>query len=637
MSDMAAPSVPPLSSGAATAAGGPNERYVAGPTPRPPLGTLNQLFFESAERYDKPDALQYKRGGRYRAIAHRDLLARVRHAGQGLLQKGLRPGDRVAILSENRPEWAIADFACLTAALIDVPLYANLPAAQIAPVLQDCGAAAVFVSTAAQAAKLASIRGQLPAIRLVVSFEEEPLDGVDLTLSELEAVGATADGPGATRAYRDRALAVRPDDLATIIYTSGTTGEPKGVMLTHDNIASNVAATRTVLPFVGNDVSLCFLPLSHIFGRMADHYLMFAVGASIAYVESLETLLTNLGEVRPTFVLAVPRVYEKVYAGVLDQAHRSPIRRRIFEWGRRVADEWAQSRLAGQTPDGWLAARYNIAQALVFSRLKARMGGRLRFFVSGGAPLAADINRFFYAAGLTILEGYGLTETSPVIAVNTPEHFRIGTVGRPVAGVEIAIADDGEILTRGPHVMRGYYNKPDATHAAIDADGWFHTGDIGQLHDGFLSITDRKKELIVTAGGKNIAPAPIENRVLASPFVTQVVMVGDRRPFPALLIVPNMERLERWATEERLTWTDRASLLALPAVRQKMEAESLGRLTGLANFEMPKRIALLDHELSLEGGELTPTLKVKRRVVDRLYASQIDGIYSGARAAGERV
>jgi long-chain acyl-CoA synthetase len=606
-----------------------------GPRPAPP-GTLTQLFFEAVEKFDKPDALQYKAGGAYRPISHRALAERVRRVALGLSALGVRRGDRVGLLSENRPEWAIADYGCLTAGLADVPIYPTLPAEQITHILRDSGAVATFVSTAEQAAKVAQIRGELPQLRTVIGFGEGRASGVDVTLAELEARGAAADSPEAGRRWREEALAVRPDDLATLIYTSGTTGLPKGVMLTHDNIYSNVRAAQQAIPFVGKDVGLSFLPLSHIFERMAGHYLMFSVGCSIAYAESIDTVPINMAEVRPTLVLSVPRLYEKMYARVLENALAGGfLKKQIFFWARRVADRWADVRLAGGEPRGALALRYKLAQRLVFSKLKARTGGRLRYFVSGGAPLAPEINKFFYAAGLTILEGYGLTETSPVISVNTPEHFRLGTVGRPIPGVEVRIAPDGEILTRGPHVMKGYYNRPDATAEAIDAEGWFHTGDIGELRDGYLAITDRKKDIIVTAGGKNIAPQPIENRVKSNKYVTQAVMIGDKRKFPVLLVVPNFEQLEKWAKYKQLLWTDRAQLLTMPTVKAKMEKEVFGELEGLARFEMPKKIALLEHELTLERGELTPTLKVKRRVVDQHYKAVIDALYAEPAPAGE--
>jgi long-chain acyl-CoA synthetase len=437
------------------------------------------------------------------------------------------------------------------------------------------------------------------------------------------------DTPERVAAYRKAAEAVRPGDVATIIYTSGTTGDPKGVMLTHDNIFSNVRAARAVVPFAGEDTCLSFLPLSHIFERMAGHYLMLDTGTSIAYAESMEKVRDNLPEVRPTLVLSVPRLYEKMYAAVLEKAlSGSFVKKQIFFWARRVADRWADVKLSGVNPTGLIAVQYAIAQRLVFSKLKARTGGRLRYFVSGGAPLAPEINKFFYAAGLVILEGYGLTETSPVITVNSPDHFKIGTVGKPVAGVEVTIAADGEILTRGPHVMKGYYNKPEATAEVIDREGWFHTGDIGEVDaGGFVRITDRKKDIIVTAAGKNIAPQPIEGMVKQNKFVTEAVMIGDRRRYPVVLVVPNWDNLEKWARSKNLTWTSRAELLQNAAVKEKMEREVLGELHNLARFEMPKRVGLLEHEFSVERGELTPTLKVKRRVVDKAYKALIDTLY----------
>jgi long-chain acyl-CoA synthetase len=590
-------------------------------------GTLNKLFFEAVETFRKPDALQVKRNGKYEPISHERLAQRVRHAAMGLGERGVKPGDRVAILSENRPEWAIADYACLTVGVADVPIYPNLPPDQIAYILRDCGAVAIFVSDAAQAQKVATVRAQCTALRFVIGFGEREA-GMDLSLAELERAGAAVDNETSTATYRAAALAVSPDELATIIYTSGTTGEPKGVMLTHDNIYSNVMASKDAIPFGGGDVALSFLPLSHIFERMAGHYLMLATGTSIAYAESIDTVPINMQEVRPTLVLSVPRLYEKMYARVLENALAGGgIKTQIFFWARRVADRWADVKLAGGTPKGVLAAQYAVAQKLVFSKLQARTGGRLRYFVSGGAPLAPEINKFFYAAGLVILEGYGLTETSPVITVNIPRGFRIGTVGRPVAGVEVTIADDGEILTRGPHVMRGYYNKPAATAETIDSNRWLHTGDIGELHDGFLSITDRKKDLIVTAGGKKIAPQPIENTIKTNKYVSQAVMIGDKRKYPIVLVVPNWESLEKWAKLRDIIWTDRAQLLAMPTIRAKMEKEVLATVEGLARFEMPKKIGLLEHDFSIERGELTPTLKVKRRVIDTAYKGTIDGLY----------
>ena len=600
-------------------------------------GTLNLLFLDAVERFHKPDALQVKRDGRYEPISHDALAERVRRAALGLAELGVRSGDRVAILSENRPEWAIADFACLMHGVTDVPIYPNLPSEQVAYILRDAGAVAIFVSNATQAAKLAPIRGECPGLRHVITFAASD-PNADTTLAALEANGSAVDNEPRRVAYRARAMAVRPGDVATLIYTSGTTGEPKGVMLTHDNIYSNVMAGAAAIPFGGGDVCLSFLPLSHIFERMGGHYLMFHTGTSIAYAESIDTVPINMSEVRPTLLMSVPRLYEKMYARILDNAlSGGGVKKRIFFWARHVADRWADAMLAGNTPRGALAVQYRLAQKLVFSKLKARTGGRLRYMVSGGAPLAPEINKFFYAAGLVILEGYGLTETSPVIAVNTPSAFRIGTVGRPVFGVEIAIASDGEILTRGPHVMKGYYNKPEATAEAIDPEGWFHTGDIGELRDDFLAITDRKKDIIVTAGGKNIAPQPIENKIKTNKYVSQAVMIGDKRKFPIVLVVPNWESLEKWAKLRNILWAERAQLLTMPTIRAKMEKEVMAEVEGLAHFEMPKKIGLLEHDFSVERGELTPTLKVKRRIIDKTYKALIDSLYAAGEPEGETV
>ncbi len=505
----------------------------------------------------------------------------------------MRDGDRVAILSENRPEWAITDYACLTARATDVPIYPTLPARQVEYILRDSGAVAIVVSTAAQLEKLLSIREHLPALRHVIALDADARGPDVLPFDELLACGRAALGRHPD--WRAHALAAAPDDLATLIYTSGTTGDPKGVMLTHGNIASNVTTCVGLFAFREGDECLSFLPLSHIFERMFGHYSMFHAGVVINYAGSIETVAADMKELRPTMMASVPRLYEKIFSRVLDAVRASPApRRRIFAWARRVGETWVERTLAGQPVPAMLALQRHVADRLVFATLRARTGGRIRFFISGGAPLSPEIAKFFFAAGMPILEGYGLTETSPVMAVNTFGHTRLGTVGRPIPGVEIRIAPDGEIITRGPNVMRGYFEKPDATAAAIDPDGWFHTGDIGLLDaDGYLRITDRKKDLIVTAGGKNIAPQPIENLAKSSKFVSNAVMLGDRRPFPIMLVVPNAEPLKAWAARHGLPANEMEPLCRLPEVHTKLEREVRKTLRDLAQFEMPKKFLLL--------------------------------------------
>jgi long-chain acyl-CoA synthetase len=598
--------------------------------PRPdPKGNLNQLLFETVERYHKPDALLFRVDGHWQPISHDTLLTRARHVALGLADLGQGPADRVAILSENRPEWAIADWGTLTAGQTNVPVYPTLTAAQTAYILRDAAVTAAFVSTRDQARKLASIRAELPALRHVVSFD--PAAGVDLTLAQLEARGARGDGPEAAERWRRSALAVAPDTVATVIYTSGTTGEPKGVMLSHDNIASNVrAALASLLAYYhGEDVALSVLPLSHSFERMAGHFAVFATGTSIAYAESQDTIGRDLQEVRPTVVLAVPRLFEKIYARVQGTVQRAGAAQRLaFAWAASVATRWSEAELDRGGAGLLLEAQHRLAMATVFTAVGARPGGRLRYFVSGGAPLSAELGRFFHGVGLPILEGYGLTESSPVIAVNHPDDIVIGSVGRPLPGIEIRLADDGEVLTRGPHVMRGYLGMPDATREAVDADGWLHTGDIGRIERGHLFITDRKKDLIVTAGGKNIAPQPIESRVKQSRYVSQAVLLGDRRRFPVMLVVPDAEALAPLAREHGLPEGDRRALATSPEILAFLEAEVLTQLGGLARFELPKRIALLEEDLTLENGQLTPTLKVRRRVIEQRHAALLEKLYA---------
>ena len=572
-------------------------------------------------------ALRAKRGGRWTDIGYRELAERVHDLSIGLRELGVRRGDRVAILSENRPEWAITDYACLAARAADVPIYPTLPARQAEYILRDSGAVVVLVSSAAQLEKVLSLRARLPALAHVIAYDPGVTGPGVLGFDQVLERG---------RAARDRhpdwrsvALEAAPDELATLIYTSGTTGDPKGVMLSHGNIASNVTTCVDLFSFTAEDECLSFLPLSHIFERMFGHYCMFHAGVVINYAESIDTVPANMLEIRPNLMASVPRLYEKIYARVLDSVRTSSaLRKRIFAWGRQVGERWAEETIAGRRIPAGLRLQRALADRLVFAKLRARTGGRIRFFISGGAPLSPDIARFFYAAGLPVLEGYGLTETSPVMAVNTFQNHRLGAVGKAIPGVEIRIAPDGEIITRGPNVMCGYFNKPEATAEAIDEEGWFHTGDIGMIDaDGFLSITDRKKDLIVTAGGKNIAPQPIENLAKSSKFVSTAVMIGDRRPFPIMLVVPNAAQVKGWAEHKGLPDGDLEQLLAQPDVRQKIEREVRMTLRDLAQFEMPKKLLLLPREFTVEAGELTPTLKVRRRVVEEHHRAAIEALY----------
>jgi len=594
-------------------------------------GTLTGLFFDAVERFaSHPAAFRYKtEGGTWQSVSHREVEGRVRAISVGLRELGISPGDRVAILSETRLEWTLTDYACLCARVADVPIYPTLPANQVEYMLRDAGATAVFCSTAAQVEKIREVKSGLPSLRHVIAFG--PGGGTDgaLALAELETRGRAAAAKYPR--FKDEALSVRPDDLATLIYTSGTTGPPKGVMLTHHNIWSNVAACVEALRVSEGDTCLAWLPLSHILERMVEYYFVH-VGVTINYAESVDTVAQNLQDVRPTIVVAVPRLYEKVYARVLENAlGGSALKRRIFLWAKRTGEAWTTYRLAGIPVPLLLRLRHVIADRLVFAKLRARTGGRVKLFVSGSAPLSPEIARFFYSAGLPVIEGYGLTETSPVLTLTPLGRPKLGVVGKPIPGVQIRIAADGEILAKGPNVMQGYYNKPEETREAIDGSGWFHTGDIGELDaDGYLKITDRKKDLLKTAGGKYIAPQPIENTVRLNKFVASAVVLGDQRKFPIILVVPNFEQLERWAKERNLSYGSHAELIALADVTAKLEREVMDGLRDLAKFEMPKKVVLIERDFTIESGELTPSLKVKRRVVEKNYKPLIDRVYAEA-------
>jgi long-chain acyl-CoA synthetase len=598
-----------------------------------PESTLTELFFEAVDRHGARPALRrFRSESRLEDTSYDEVLRSVKGVATALEACGLERGDRVAIVSENRVEWALTDYGCLCAGVIAVPIYPSLPPRQAVYILRDSGVKSVFVSAANMTEVLEAVHESAKEISVVVfDAPEDPPSGVT-TWQEFLARGAERSQALSDADFRHQALQPKPHDVATVLYTSGTTGRPKGVMLTHNNVASNVRGVCTVLDVAGDDSTTSFLPLSHILQRMAD-YLFFWQGCTIGYPRSLDTLVIDMKRLRPTVVVSVPRIYEKIYNGVMNA---SGLKKILIDWAANVADRVADIRLAGGDARGFLALQYRIADKLVFSKVKAAVGGRLRFFVSGGGPLAPALNRFFYSIGLTILEGYGLTETSPVTNVNTFEHFKIGYVGRPIPATEIKIAEDGEIFVRGPQVMKGYYNNTEATALAIDEEGWFATGDIGEMDaEGFLKITDRKKDLIVTAGGKNVAPQPIENRLKTHALVEQAVLVGDRRRYCSLLIVPAFSVLEAWARREGIEWSSRDDLTSNPRVVGHVEHEVFGMLDDLASFERPKKIALLAEEFTVENGFLTPSLKVKRRVVqerldpviDRLYAEEAADVF----------
>lgn len=593
--------------------------------------TLNDLFFDATARHrGLPAALRAKRDGTWQPVSHDTLRTRVHAVYAALLETGLRPGDRVAILSENRPEWAITDYACLAARGTDVPVYPTLPANHVEYILRDAGCRIAFCSTETQVAKLREIRGTLPALEVVVVFDESAVGPGERSFADFEALGAAAVARHAD--WEALARQAAPDDLATLIYTSGTTGTPKGVMLSHGNIASNVVAALSVLKLAPGGECLSFLPLSHIFERMVGHYTMLQAGLIINYATSFDLVVSEMGEVRPTFLASVPRLYEKIFAKVLEGVQAGPsLRRAIFEWARATRNRLVDYQLEGSTAPWALRVGGAVADRLVFHKLRARMGGRLDFAVSGGAPLSPDICRFFLAAGLPILEGYGLTETSPVITVNPRDRIKPGTVGPPLPGVEVRIAEDGEILTRGPHVMQGYYHMPEATAEVLDTDGWFRTGDIGEIDaDGYLRITDRKKDLIVTAGGKNIAPQPIEALLKTNPLFANAVMLGDKRPFPVMLLVPNHPAVAKWAAAQGLPDLPPEELVTHEAVRDQLEREARKSLRNLAQFETPKKFLILPTDFSIAGGELTPKLSVRRKVVEERWREQIEALYHAA-------
>jgi len=591
----------------------------AQPKPR----TLADIFFQIVDR-NQSRVMLYERDSAWHEISSSSLYQRVMGVVQALRLQGIARGDRVAILGENRPEWTIADFAILLVGAATVPIYATLTGEQISFLLRHSGARTAFVSTAAQLAKLRSIQSET-FVETIILMDEPAPDAAAVSMSALMDSGPKHRVPELD------ALAgqITPDDLATLIYTSGTTGVPKGAMLTHGNIASNLSVSLDEFDFEPNsDLAVSFLPLSHITARHVDFAELYR-GVTIAYCPFIEDMPRVLRQLHPTIFVAVPRVYEKIYNQV-QRGVAVGFKKTVYRWAISVGKVHLDEVLAGKRPS---SLTWKLADRLVFSKVREAMGGKVRVFISGGAPLGKELAEWYAQIGLIIHEGYGLTETSPVIAVNSPRAHKLGTVGRPLCNIEVRIAADGELLVRGPSVFKGYWNMPSETTAAFEGD-WFKTGDIGNLDaDGYLCITDRKKDLIKTSGGKFIAPQPIENSLKSNRFIAEAAILGDRRRFPAVVIVPAFSALEDWAQQNGIAFESRQELTALPEVQALYEniVDQVNR--NLARFERLKKVLVIPEELSIENGTLTPTLKLRRRNVEARYKIQIEQLYAEATPA----
>jgi long-chain acyl-CoA synthetase len=586
------------------------------------LKTLNEIFFSVVDRDDRV-VVMHRRAIQWVSISSSEFYQSVVGVARALQEWGIGKRDRVAILGENRPEWTIADFACLLIGAVVVPVYTTLTDEQTAYILRDSGARVVFVSTEKQLLKVQSIQQQTGVERIVV------MDAVE-TAHAVHMQRLMHDGPKERDAQFDSAArAVGPDDLATIIYTSGTTGTPKGAMLTHGNLASNIAHSLSGFNLRGGEISISFLPLSHVTARHVD-LAMLSRGVTLAYVSILDQLPQALLEVRPTIFVGVPRVYEKIHGQVDLKAKGFP-KKWIYRWALSVGRAHRAEILAGQTP-GSLA--WKLCNRLVYAKVRAGMGGRAEVFISGGAPLGRELAEWYADVGIRIDEGYGLTETSPVIAVNSPQAHKLGTVGKTLPNIEVRIAEDGEILVRGPSVFKGYWNRPQETQAAL-VDGWFKTGDIGNVDaDGFLSITDRKKDLIKTSGGKFIAPQPLENSLKHNALIAEAVVLGDRRKFPAVLIAPYFPVLEDWARANQVVFPSREKLVAHAKVRALYEGIVADLNRNLARYEQLKKVIVIAEEFSTENGVLTASMKLRRRVVEERYRVRIEEMYVEAEASG---
>ena len=595
------------------------------------FSTLTEMFIRLVEKYagSGRDVYRYKLEGRYVGITYDELHDKVETMAYGLNSLGMKRGDKIAILSENRPEWPITDLASLVIGAIDVPIFPTLTAKQIEYILLDGDVSYIVASNSFQLSKLLRMRDGVKSLRqiIIMNSKENRRDRSLLDFSEVYEAGKLAREKDRSQ-FGKWLEQVRPSDIATIIYTSGTTGEPKGVMLTHANFVANIKGALNHIQVDDTDTFLSFLPVSHSFERMAGYYGALSTGATVSYAESIETVAQNLIEVKPTIVTTVPRLFERIHTQVIKNVESgSTVKKKIFYWAIGIGRRYFSARKRGILNSA-LRLQYSIADMLVFSKLKERTGGKIKFFVSGGAALSRELGEFFEALGIMIIEGYGMTECSPVISANRTDDYKFGSVGKPLNNVQVKIADDGEILTRGSHVMVGYYKNKEATLEAIDQDGWLHTGDIGHFDpDGFLIITDRKKHLFVNSGGKNIAPQPIESLLEQSKFVDQILLIGDKRMFNTALVVPDFDSLKEYAMEHHINFKSKQDLIEDEKINDVVRRDMDKLQKDLAKYEQVRRFKLLVEPFTIESGELTPTLKIRRKVVEQKYADVIDSLY----------
>lgn len=584
-----------------------------------------QALLQALDRFPNPKLLRYKRGAECKSMSSRKFLYRISALSESLLQMGVAPGDRVALFSGNRPEWHIVDFAVQGIGGVTVPIYFRESDERMASILADSGARILVVAGEGPISQTTRIRERCPAMAHVIAAGARTRQAEFLDYEALVSPGSKA----AVESYRKAASTISPRDLATIIYTSGTMGEPKGVMLSHQNLTSNSLETFRSFDFDDTDLALSFLPLAHVYERTMTYGYFFR-GVPISYLEQPEDLQEALAEVRPTIAAAVPRVFEKIYANTIARGQTlSGLRKRAFQWALSTASGAVSWRAYGEKASPWLKLRWGIADRLVYRRIRSAIGGRMRCFTSGSAPLEKGLSEFFWAVGIPIYEGYGLTETSPVVTANVPSQCRVGTAGRPIDGVEVRIAEDGEILVGGLGVMQGYYRKSDDTRAAFAGDGFMRTGDIGGVDGGgYLTVTGRKKELLKTASGKFVAPQAVESRVKTSPYISNAMAVGDRRKFVALLVVPNFPAVRAWAKQHGRPLENETQIAGDEDARGLI-GEEIARLTaGLASYEQPKRFAILDSEFTFEGGELTYTMKLRRSRIEEKFAGTIAQLYA---------